>query len=61
MPSTVIRNVRPLGGAAVDVVLNDAKISALLPAGSAAPELATLVDGQGQLLQIGRASCRERV
>ncbi|MGH8831398.1 MAG: amidohydrolase family protein [Polaromonas sp.] len=50
MPSTVIRNVRPLGGAAVDVVLNDAKISALLPAGSAAPELATLVDGQGQLL-----------
>ncbi|MGH8803294.1 MAG: amidohydrolase family protein [Polaromonas sp.] len=50
MPSTVIRNVRPLGGAAVDVVLNDAKISALLPVGGAAPELATLVDGQGQLL-----------
>lgn len=50
MPSTVIRNVRPLGGAAVDAVLHDGKISALLPAGSAAPELATLVDGQGQLL-----------
>ncbi len=50
MPSTVIRNVRPPGGAAVDVVLNDGKISALLPAGSAAPELPTLVDGQGQLL-----------
>ncbi|WP_092002080.1 amidohydrolase family protein [Polaromonas sp. OV174] len=50
MPSTVIRNVRPLGGAAVDVVLHDGRISALLPAGSAAPELATLVDGQGQLL-----------
>ncbi len=50
LSSTVIRNVRPFGGAAVDVVLNDAKISALLPAGSAASELATLVDGQGQLL-----------
>ncbi|MEO7954004.1 MAG: amidohydrolase family protein [Polaromonas sp.] len=50
MSSTVIRNVRPLGRSAVDLVLNDNKISALLPAGSAAPELPTLVDGQGQLL-----------
>ncbi|MDB5850328.1 MAG: cytosine deaminase [Rhodoferax sp.] len=50
MPSSVIRNVRPLGREAVDAVLADGKISALLPAGSAPAEMATLVDGQGRLL-----------
>ncbi|MFZ4285097.1 amidohydrolase family protein [Variovorax sp. HJSM1_2] len=51
MPSSkVIRNVRPLGAAAVDVLVSDGKIAALLPAGSADPGLPTLVDGQGQLL-----------
>ena len=46
----VIRNVRPLGAAAVDLVLEAGKIKALLPVGSAAPELPCLLDGQGQLL-----------
>jgi cytosine deaminase len=50
MTETVIRNVRPLGREAVDVVLADGKISALLPAGRAAADMATLVDGAGQLL-----------
>jgi cytosine deaminase len=50
MPADVIRNVRPLGGPAVDVLLDDGRISALLPAGTAAPELPVLLDGQGQLL-----------
>ncbi|WP_179403914.1 amidohydrolase family protein [Burkholderia guangdongensis] len=50
MPDHVIRNVRPLGGPAVDVVLDDGRISAMLPAGRAAPDLPVLVDGQGQLL-----------
>jgi cytosine deaminase len=46
----VIRNVRPLGAAAVDLVLEAGMIKALLPVGSAAPELPCLLDGQGQLL-----------
>jgi cytosine deaminase len=46
----VIRNVRPLGAAAVDLVLEVGKIKALMPVGSAAPELPCLLDGQGQLL-----------
>lgn len=50
MPTRVIRNVRPMGGPAVDVLLDNGRISALLPAGSAAPELPVLLDGQGQLL-----------
>ncbi|MDI1247188.1 MAG: amidohydrolase family protein [Rhodoferax sp.] len=50
MSSTVIRNVRPLGREAVDVVLTQGKISSLLPVNSADPALATLIDGQGQLL-----------
>lgn len=52
-PSSVIRNVRPLGttgNEAKDVILTDGHISALLPAGSAAADLPTLVDGAGQLL-----------
>ena len=51
--SQVIRNVRPLGGAPVDVVLDDARISAILPASSAAAEMPCLVDGKGQLLLPG--------
>ena len=50
MTSSVIRNVRPLGGAAVDVVLTNGKISALRPVNSAEPAESTLIDGQGQLL-----------
>ena len=48
--TTVIRNVRPLGGAAADVMLDGASISAVVPAGRASPGLPTLVDGQGSLL-----------
>lgn len=50
MPKTVIRNVRPLGREATDVVLAGGKIAALLPAGSVPAGMSTLVDGQGQLL-----------
>ena len=46
----VIRNVRPLGTAPVDVLIADARIHSLLPAGSADKSLPTLIDGQGQLL-----------
>ena len=46
-----IRNVRPLGRAkAADLLIEDARIAAVLPAGTAAPELPTLADGQGRLL-----------
>ncbi|HSV59892.1 MAG TPA: amidohydrolase family protein [Variovorax sp.] len=46
-----IRNVRPLGRTeAADLLIEDARIAAVLPAGTAAPELPTLVDGQGHLL-----------
>lgn len=48
--SQVIRNVRPLGDTPVDVVLDDARISAILPAGSASADMPCLVDGEGQLL-----------
>ena len=48
--SQVIRNVRPLGAAAVDVVLEQGTIQSLVPAGTAPPELPCLIDGQGQLL-----------
>lgn len=46
----VIRNVRPLGGVACDVVLEQAIIKAVVPAGAAAPEIDCLMDGKGQLL-----------
>ena len=46
----VIRNVRPLGAAPADVLIADARIHSLLPAGSADMSLPTLIDGQGQLL-----------
>lgn len=46
-----IRNVRPLGRSeAADLLVEDARIAAVLPAGTAAQELPTLVDGQGRLL-----------
>ena len=50
MGTQVIRNVRPLGAAAVDVVLDRAAIEAIVPAGSAPAQLPLLVDGGGQLL-----------
>lgn len=47
----VIRNVRPMGGPAQDVVLDEhANIAARLPHGSASTGLPTLLDGEGQLL-----------
>ena len=46
----VIRNVRPLGAAAVDLVLEAGMIRSVLSAGSAPATLPSLVDGQGQLL-----------
>jgi len=50
MGTEVIRNVRPIGAAAVDVVLDQGRIEAVVPAGSASAELPLLLDGQGQLL-----------
>jgi len=50
MGTEVIRNVRPLGATAVDVVLDQGRIEALVPAGSAPAQLPLLLDGQGQLL-----------
>lgn len=50
MNSQVIRNVRPLGGAAVDLVLEQSTIQAVLPAGTAALDMDCLIDGKGQLL-----------
>ena len=47
MNTQVIRNVRPMGTAAVDVLINTSVIEAVLPAGSASPELPCLIDGQG--------------
>ncbi|MBC7707134.1 MAG: cytosine deaminase, partial [Rhodoferax sp.] len=46
----VLRNVRPLGAAAVDLVIEQGVIHSLLPSGTASPDLPTLIDGQGQLL-----------
>jgi cytosine deaminase len=46
-----IRNVRPLGRAeAADLLIEDERIAAVLPAGTAAPALPTLADGQGRLM-----------
>jgi cytosine deaminase len=50
MDTKVIRNVRLLGAAAVDVVLDRAVIEAIVPAGSAPAQLPLLLDGLGQLL-----------
>ncbi len=46
----VIRNVRPLGAAAVDLVLERDRIHAVLAAGSADQALPCLIDGQGQMV-----------
>ena len=50
MNMQVIRNVRPLGAPAVDLVLDGGTIQELLPAGTAASAIPCLIDGQGQLL-----------
>jgi cytosine deaminase len=50
MGNQVIRNVRPLGAAAMDVVLDQATVEAVVPAGSAPAHLPLLFDGEGQLL-----------
>jgi cytosine deaminase len=50
MGTEVIRNVRPLGAAAVDVVLDQATVQSVVPAGSAPAQLPSLIDGEGQLL-----------
>lgn len=52
MSSLLIRNVRPMGGAATDVRVHDGRI-AELGAGLAAPAGATVEDGQGALLLPG--------
>jgi len=49
-PTQVIRNVRPMGGTAVDVLVSNGKIDSIAPAGSASGELPTLAEGNGQLL-----------
>lgn len=46
----VLRNVRPMGGEAADVLITDGRIAALVSAGTASRELPTLADGAGQLL-----------
>ena len=46
-----IRRVRPLGHEGLaDLLIDDGRIAALLPAGSAPPELPTLADGEGRLM-----------
>ncbi|MGJ7566540.1 amidohydrolase family protein [Variovorax sp. GB1R11] len=52
MSSLLIRNVRPMGGAATDVRVHDGRI-AELGAGLAAPAGAAVEDGQGALLLPG--------
>ena len=49
----VIRNVRPLGAAAVDIVLEGARIGEVMPAGRAPAHLPCLIEGNGQLLLPG--------
>ena len=46
----VIRNVRPLGGPAVDVMLKAGTIFALVPTGTTTKDIPCLIDGEGQLL-----------
>ncbi len=43
----VLREVSPLGGAPVDIVIGGGRISALLPPGGAVPDGAQVVDGRG--------------
>jgi len=50
MGTQVMRNVRPLGAVAVDVVLDQAMVQSVVPAGSAPAHLPSLIDGEGQLL-----------
>lgn len=47
---TLIRNVRPLGGEPVDLLIEAGKVAALLPPGTAPAGLPLLLDGDGQLL-----------
>lgn len=49
-PYQVIRNVRPFGAAAVDMVLDRDRIHAVLVAGSADQDLPCLIDGEGQMV-----------
>lgn len=49
----VIRNVRPLGAAPVDVVLEGDRIGGIMPAGRAPADLPCLVEGNGRLLLPG--------
>src|SRR6218665_4165850 len=49
----VIRNVRPLGAAAVDIVLHRATIGAIVAAGSAAADIPCLLDGGARLVLPG--------
>lgn len=53
MTLQTLRNVRPLGGASADLVLDGDTIQSVLPAGSAPAHLPCLLDGQGQLLLPG--------
>ncbi len=51
MPTTVLRNVRPWGGAAADVVLDDSGIIDIAPVSAETPpESAEVVDGRGGIL-----------
>ncbi len=47
MTRYVLRSVRPLGGDPVDLVLDEGRITALLPAGTAPVDGAEVVDGTG--------------
>jgi cytosine deaminase len=46
----VLRNVRPMGDAAADLLIADGRITAVLPGGTADGSLPLLADGAGQLL-----------
>ena len=46
----VVRNVRPLGAAPADVILDGLSIGSIVAAGEAPAHLPTLIDGRGELL-----------
>ena len=50
MTSSIIRNVRPWGGAASDVTITDGRISAIVPNNPATVVPGTVVEGRGRLL-----------
>jgi cytosine/adenosine deaminase-related metal-dependent hydrolase len=51
--ATVLRNVRPMGEAAADIVMSDGKIDSIVPAGSAQVAGAAVVEGNNDIVMPG--------